>query len=84
LDPRFTASNPTEGHGCLREWKQTALQQAGSSLYRETVEIPLQLKSELALSEPRYGGELLYSVLNRPVVKTEQRMRGYLMWYSIA
>jgi hypothetical protein len=42
-----------------REWKQIAVQRAGRALYRETVERLLQRNSELALSEPRYGGGLL-------------------------
>jgi hypothetical protein len=39
---------------------ETALQLAGSAVYRETVEMQLQPNSELALSEPRYSGGLLY------------------------
>jgi hypothetical protein len=39
---------------------ETALQRAGNALYRETVEILLQSNGELALSEPRFSGGLLY------------------------
>jgi hypothetical protein len=37
-----------------------ALQRAESALCRETVEMLLKRSRELALSEPRYSGGLLY------------------------
>jgi hypothetical protein len=43
-----------------RQWKQTELERAGNAPYRETVQMLLQRNSEFALSEPRYGGGLLY------------------------
>jgi hypothetical protein len=39
---------------------ETALQRAGSALYRDTVQMLLQRNTELALSEPRNRGGLLY------------------------
>jgi hypothetical protein len=42
-----------------RQWKQIALQWAGSAVYQETVEMPLQHNRELALSKQHYSGGLL-------------------------
>jgi hypothetical protein len=39
------------------QWKQIALQWAGSALYRERVKMLLQRNKELAPSEPRYNGD---------------------------